>query len=353
VVVPDEALMLAEVLKRNGFYTYAYSTNAMLVEEKGMAQGFDEFFFGPALGEWVTTITVNRFEKGEIPQPFFAWLHYIDPHGPYDPPRRFGQLFVDDRFYDAKGTVQLGEKNHVLGEVPGYQQELGENAREQELDFYVARYDGEVRYLDAQISRLFLYLEENNLLNNTIVVFTADHGESLGDHNYYFEHGLFVYQHQIHVPLFIRLPGQQVGSRIEQPVQLLDLAPTLLELTGIPVPGSYQGRSLVPALAGRRLEDSPVYSQTPENLGRYKCVRMGWWKYIVDERGNEELYNLEDDPGETINLIDDRRDLANLLDAQLAHQDKAAKRADEVRELPFDKMDKASQEQLKALGYIQ
>ena len=122
--------------------------------------------------------------------------------------------------------------------------------RREETDYYIARYDGEIHSIDSQIQRLIENLESRGILDDALVIITADHGEGLGEHNYYFEHGWFIYQHQIHVPLLIRFPGQKKKRVIQTPAALSDLAPTILDILGISIPPAFHGRSLLPLIKG-------------------------------------------------------------------------------------------------------
>jgi arylsulfatase A-like enzyme len=311
-ILPGRFLTIAEVMKKHGLATVAYTSNANLIAKNGIARGFDEFTFFPGVAARLTGKVIKRLAKG-FDKKFFLWLHYIDPHGPYTPPAPYNTMFVNDEFYNPLLKVNLDytpmkgrNKNYVLGSVPLYQQDAFKgNPKKNELAFYISQYDGEIRYLDEEIKKLINYMNEKGLLENTIIVFTSDHGEGLGEHNYYFEHGWFAYQDQVSVPLFIYIPNEKKCMKIREPVELLDLAPTLVELLKILVPEDFQGKSLLRYLNGKKRKTGFIYSQTPKEYpDLYKTLRLGKWKYIIDRDGKEEFYNLARDPGETVNLAD-------------------------------------------------
>lgn len=361
-VLPRARRTLAEELQAHGFHTVAHTTNLLLNDRRGMDQGFDEFSStSPMDAAELTDWAIARLDAG-FEGRFFMWIHYTDPHGPYDPPAPNDRLFVGDEHYDPTRKVVLDyeripgfDPNLILGAVPIYQQEpLKDHERRTERDFYVARYDGEIHYLDQQLGRLFSYLEETGALADTMVVFTSDHGEGLGEHDYYFEHGWFVYQDQLHVPWLIRLPGQTPRS-IERPVELLDLAPTLVDLLGLPVTGHFQGTSLVPLVEDREIHPAPIYAVTPSEYPgqQYKGLRVGPIKYIVDHDDREELYDLAEDPLETKNLAAERpKQLAEFRE-WLASGPWEAGDPKKPIELPLEDASPEELEQLRALGYVQ
>ncbi len=241
----------------------------------------------------------------------------------------------------------------VLGAVPRYvQRPLREDPRRTEADYYAARYDGEIRSLDSQLERLLEELRGRGLLDRTLVALTSDHGEGLGEHDYYFEHGCFAYQHQVHVPLLLRIPGVAVGA-IRSPVEMVDLAPTVLDYLGVQSPPELQGASLRPLIEQRASAPRWIYSHTPvgEYPHHYRSVRVGPWKYIVDDSGNEELYHLERDPGEARNLAASRTELAEILRERIAEPPWAGAAA-ASEQLGEEELDDDTLRSLRALGYV-
>ena len=303
--ITGEFDMLAELFAGSGYQTAAVVSSFVLSAKFGFAKGFAHYEddFDPS-----TASTVSPEWKGhEVPagfdrradattdraihwleaerdseRPFFLFLHYFDPHLPYLPPGRFALHFSD-------GATEIEHK--------------------------IDRYDGEIAFSDFEMGRLLAALAEVGLDRDTIVVVTADHGESLMQRDYW-SHGLFVYEEEVRVPLILSWPGSIAAGRVlREPVELVDLAPTLVELAALDVDTVFEGRSLAKALLG----DTPLDAERPVFLmrkyfrgglaqgipaiGRRLGVRKGAWKYIVGpEEGTKELYNLQLDPGETVDL---------------------------------------------------
>lgn len=200
---------------------------------------------------------------------FFCWIHLYDPHAPYEPPEPYLSR------YGAAGLTGL--------------------------------YDGEIAFMDAQIGRLTQWLEEQNLDQKTILALMGDHGEGLGDHGE-LSHGYFIYDYAVHVPFLMITPFKELqGIRVRSQVRSIDLYPTLLEMTGAPIPKENQGESLLPLLfntgaVAHRLAYSE--SMTPAiqyGWGALHSLRTGKYKYI--EAPHPELYDLTSDALEKNNLI--------------------------------------------------
>ncbi len=324
-IVPPALQTMAEQYKAKGYGTAAFVAAYVLDSRWGLNQGFDTYF---------DNFDLSRFERvslGSIQRPanevldqalgwlaenkdrkFFTWIHLYDPHTPYEPP-------------------------------PPYDQEYPERP-----------YLGEIAFADSQLGRLWDFLEANRLLDSTFLVLAGDHGESLGQHEE-ITHGFFVYQEAIHVPLIIVTPFKRLqGRTVAQPVTLADIMPTLLDMTGFPVPAEVQGRSLVPGFfRPEGVEDEMAYSET-----YYPRYHYGWseLRAVQDRRfklilaPELELYDLEQDPTEKQNLAaakpaqvqDLRRRAETLFDtySQNAH------------ELDFKRVDEETREKLAALGYV-
>ena len=342
-----KARTLAEHLGRNGFETAGIIGNYVLTRDRaGLHLGFDTWIedLPQRIGvppddvpqRTATSLTDAALETAgsfDAERPWFLYLHYMDPHGLYAPPEEH------DRFESAAPDPIPDEvPEHPIHKRRVAEYNVPDEARLADGRADAARvrdlYDGEVHYADAQIGRLLADLEERGLLENTIVVVTSDHGESLGEHAYWFEHGFYAYEATCRVPLILDVPdpdAPEPGIR-HGDISLVDLAPTLLDLMGLPpltngdllAPSAPRGLSRADLL--RRDDDwgHPVFSEKIEraDLSRTiqgKAVRMGDWKLIRryfkeyepgrPEEGrmivlSEELYDLAADPGEQHNLID-------------------------------------------------
>jgi arylsulfatase A-like enzyme len=246
--------------------------------------------------------------------PFLLWVHMFDPHGPYEPPPPYDRLY--DPGYEGPPP---GSWYAMTAERRGHLVADPRAVRHME-----ALYAGEVSYVDEQIGRLVQYLEQENLLERTVVVFTSDHGESLTEHEYYFDHGHFLYDPGLMVPLIFRLPERRdAGTVVEEQAELIDVLPTLLGVLGVPPPPGVEGRDLLAPQTGserdgtgERVAYSAVFrGHTPDARGlmslrtrSYKYVRTSpWWSHYNRVPEREELYDLAEDPGETVNLIGDPR----------------------------------------------
>ena len=274
---------LAEELKARGYVTGGFVAAFMLNRQSGLGRGFDEFDdeFGKASGT-SSLLAEHRRRADEVEQragpwierasagaqPFFAWVHFYDLHSPYTPPPPYAARYVG------------------------------------------RPYDGEVAYADSVLGLVLARLDRLGIRERTLVVVTADHGEGLGEHGEA-EHGFFVYDTTVRVPLIMRWPGRlPAGLRSRIPARSIDLVPTILDLVGggTGMPGGLPGRSLTPAFqtAGAALADVAAYAETLFPRLHFDCtdlraIRLGGWKYI--EAPRPELYDLVRDPGETQNLF--------------------------------------------------
>jgi arylsulfatase A-like enzyme len=308
---------LAEILRGRGFRTAAFVASVVLDADRGLAQGFDRYASVPADARRIAPARQRRaddviadalqwLDDAGTTTPFFLWTHLYDPHAPYDPPEPYRTAFLDP-------------------------------------------YIGEIAFADAQIGRLLDALERRGVLDRTVVVVAGDHGESLGDHGER-DHGIFVYESVLRVPLIIRGP-RIPPRRVADVVRLTDVAPTILDLLGLPSP-PMDGVSLGSLLSGRTTRvDLEAYSESlyPRRLGwsPLRALRDGRFKLIDAPR--PELYDLERDPFEERNIHDERRSLADAMRRRLAilARERGLSRADGLAEPPA-----GLRERLAALGYV-
>jgi arylsulfatase len=286
---------LASELRARGFATGAVVSNVVLREGSGLDAGFDrydaELAEEEAVRRWPERIapettraalrTLDQLLATSAPQ-LFLWVHYQDPHGPYTPPGelRLRSLEAERRAPDAGRRLPLQPSDGQLGALPTYQA-LGD---EREVAFYRAGYDGEVRFTDAAIGELLDGVAARGLQERALIVFTADHGESLGEGDYWFAHGAYLSDPLVRVPLLIRAPGIAAERRPDV-ASLVDLYPTLVPLAARGrVPPFYPGRNLLAQDARRILSLAYFASLGGSRLPRIGIAR-GDYKYLAVLRG--------------------------------------------------------------------
>jgi len=322
---------LAETLGDAGYTSGAFVHNGWVMRGRGFEQGFDQFWsffeleraWGPArLTGWLTaidTLTTQRIRAFDgntnaatatdevidwmknVPQPFYGYVHYFDPHWPYRPPGEDGECMVNNiKSIKRISRGQMMFKNPLEDE---------ENERACEL------YRKEITYNSDQVARLLDTLDEMGIADNTIVVFTADHGHSLGEHDYWYHHGEFLYDASMSIPLIIKAPGQlEAGGVVEDQVRSIDVMPTLLGLAGVSHDGpEMDGVDLRTERAGPAFLETDI-SYFKWNKRRYvkgvrgklRGIRTPDWKLIYTPKkgpGVWELFDLNEDPGENKNLL--------------------------------------------------
>jgi arylsulfatase A-like enzyme len=335
VSLPDDANTLAELLRSNGYDSAAFASSWVLDPRFGWSQGFevydatfpedgatmDEESIGYPGAFWLehdfagldrraseTHEAASRW-LGVAQEPFFLFVHYFDPHLPYLPPYNYWSR-VRGLEFDVTG------RSH-----PGLTPE--------QIRRRITSYHGEVVFVDDAISALLARLRQLQFARPTLLVVTADHGEGLGNHGWMW-HGVFLYDEMTRVPLlFVWLEPRRATARIATPVGLGDVAPTIAALAGLPpLPGA-DGRSLAdsvrdgvepqerPLFGHQRAYDPSSFESLPGLPGRKLSVRTQRWKLIRNWGGEDELYDLEVDPGEERNRLRDERQVATRLDALL------------------------------------
>jgi arylsulfatase A-like enzyme len=260
----------------------------------------------------------------EAPEPFFLFVHYFDPHAPYA-----GWPALVARVPEDFARREAAERiDGLRAVIPGIDRA--------QLVHVLRNYQAEVLAVDRALGALLAALDERGLRDRTLVVVAADHGEGLGQHGT-LDHAPNIYEEQVRVPLLLRWPGSlAAGRRIAAPVGLVDVAPTIADLTGVPFEAELDGRSLRAALETGAVRDPrPILGRRQRYERSYQghrgtkfFVRSGRWKYIRATEDPDELYDLEADPMERFDLHDANPEtaarLGGILDAALArHPDRA------------------------------
>lgn len=251
---------------------------------------------------WTASEAINFLETRDPSMPYFLKVSFARPHSPYDPPEYYFNMYKD-REVPQPAVGDWAEVNDVAEDAAYFDAWRGRRSPEETRRARQAYY-GQVSHLDNQIGRLLVYLRDAGQLDDTLFVFTSDHGDMLGDHNLWRK--TYAYEGSARVPMAVKLPRSMregVQSRVDAPVSLYDIMPTLLAAAGVPVPESVEGSSLLPLIYGKAEgwrqylhgEHSPCYSPMQE----MQYVTDGKYKYIwFPHTGAEQLFCLEDDPQE-------------------------------------------------------
>jgi arylsulfatase A-like enzyme len=272
-------------------------------------------------------------------------MQYMSPHHPYDPPPPYDK-FVPDR--SITPVTWYPKKSYFVFEH-------GEPLSEPQRQDMIARYDGDILFADTMVGRLLDELRRQDLLERTVVIITADHGEEFYDHQNW-GHGQSVYDELIHVPLIVRVPGEERrGRRIGQPVMSVDVMPTLLALTGSESPPDLAGGSLVPPLRGGESTAAPeAYSELVYTYGGARALVEDHEKLVTKTQSEEtrrELYDVAADPREQQNLVERQTDGGDGLARRMAAvQTWAGQR---VAQATDAHVGAETSNRLKALGYVQ
>ncbi len=365
--------LLAEMLREAGYRTVALGSNPHLSSAYGYDRGFEVFdsnlvpwiqsrqhqllkhlnrFFNVARGllpylpaSTLTAKALRFLRRRPAAKPWFLWLHYMDVHEPYCPPRRHAARF--------QSTERPKLSNRALWRKalsqPG---EINENERQHLIDLY----DAEINFADEQIGRLLMHLQQLDSLDSTLVIVTADHGEEFGEHGQ-FSHRFKLYDELLWVPLLMRLPLGKLSDRsptagqvVTAQVRLLDLAPTILDLLNLD-DGPFEGTSLLPLIQGRDETSRIAISETQPKTGLYAIRHKGWKLILNVQTGSVELYNLRQDPRETSNCVHTAPLMASKLEAQLRrHLQRTGSNAFSQTE---SEMDHLTTDRLRALGYVE
>jgi arylsulfatase A-like enzyme len=358
----DSEVTLAERLSAGGYAPAGFSANFRLTSELGFAQGFHHWgLFDPTghktRGSELRDPVVGwlNANSGELARPWVLYLQYMEPHAPYEPPEPYRTRYAGAEL--AAADAAAANLKMEKANFPA--------VSDAELALLGSLYDGEVASVDQELRDLFAILERQNLLRDAVVIITADHGEEFREHGG-LSHGYTLYNDNIRVPLIIVAPGAQAGRVVQANVSLLDLAPTLLELLGLPPEPRFEGRSLAAQLHGpsasERLfgagdgTDRSVLSEllptgNPFDLRRHRqALVRGELKLVVPLAGPAEAYDLANDPGERAPnrpaVVAQAPPLVGALLATTAALQ--ARAASTPQRVPVDA---ATQERLRALGY--
>lgn len=360
----DAVTTLGEALHAHGYETAAFTGGGFVAARYGFDQGFDVFeenrtrFDGfaatfPRLRDFLQR-REERPGRNRSKPPLFLFVHTYDIHEPYRARSPF------DRFFSRRTLKSLSERLGYAATPAELNQHLEDVDAEMAGDVRDL-YDNGIRATDMALKWFFELLRQHGLYDDAIVVVLSDHGEEFLDHGR-FGHGATVYEELAHVPLLLRLPGARHRGRIvTEPVALLDLAPTLLELAGAPVPDSFRGRSLVPLLEGRSpaAPESRAFLLHDPTVPEVRGLLRDGWKLIDLPDARKELYDLDTDPAERHDEAATSTRTADLAADLAARVDRAHEEGPEHgwEAVPMEgeqaTMSDEAREQLEALGYAQ
>lgn len=367
----EDRPFLSELLRDSGYTTVGYHSNPHLGPEKNYNYGFDIFndgeeerddantiinfvderldsdsqiysilrrlwhVLGSATGasayeraESITDNAIDWFSEWGGEQ-FFMWIHYMDVHYPFQPPNEHLEAIG----HNPIAARRVASLNDAFQESPN-------SLTDEDIADLRALYRGELHYVDSNIGRIIDALSERGVRNDTMIVFTADHGEAFGEHNRWGHHP-YMYDELLRVPLIVDQPDREPGT-IDTQVSLIDLVPTICDVFGIEQPEELQGENLFEKDDGVELATSMggerLVARTPE----WKCL----W-HVPDDK--VELYKPDSDPGETTDVSDEHPDVVSRLKGEMQdYRDEA--RSKDI-ELPEVEESEAVKQRLRDLGY--
>jgi len=326
-VLSDSIPTLLEILKKKGYSTGFISGHGGLDNFK---RGFDKF---ENMYEKANKITYEAllWIKSHRNKRFFLWIHYMDTHN---------------------NSIGVPEEKHFI-----------KNITKEELNTYISQYDEAISYVDSQIGILLEKLSSLGLHEKNLIIITADHGQEMCEHGICFNHGGFLWDSAIKVPLIFYFPKLFSKNRIiSQQAQHIDIAPTICDILKLKKPKTFEGKSLLPLIKGKDIQSRFAFSEHKENKGDLSSGKWVYSKFSIrtskfkliytfnsDSRGYE-LYNLKEDPQELNNLIDKEKEQFEFLKKKLEEWMNRPK----PKIAPLTKpIDEKTKEKLKSLGYLQ
>jgi len=364
--LPPSYTSLQKCLKQAGYNTLTVISNPWLKTQKHLfIEGFNHYQF---VGEsWDiqeinnTTEKVTQAVLDLLGKQFnssgknFFYIHYLDPHDPYTPPVDYGffsgktptdSLLTSGDVHSISGEIEVKDrckKDPDYSEIP-HPKPLSKN----DLNYLISKYDVEIRHVDSNMAKLIARLQEMNILQDSLIVITSDHGEEFLEHGC-FRHGFQLYEETIYIPLIFYWAGHFTPMYKENIVSGIDIAPTILELCKIKTPAHMCGRNIL----AKKLDEEPILFCTYYVNQKQRGMRDGNWKLIENLKSDETMiYNIRNDPDERNNLFDNNQKKWNhlfksferlLLKHAPSKDEKSSKKL---------KIDPETKEQLEALGYL-
>ncbi len=345
----EDQLTMAEIFQQSGYRTGAFVSCSILSSKYGFSQGFDEYNekftrnysrdHVERDARHVTKAAISWLSSSKE-KPFFLWVHYFDPHTPYQ----------------KHASRDLDNEVGKYAFIRGIEKERSEDRLARHLPMIKKLYADEVAYTDDHVGKLMGELRRLGVIDNTLVILNSDHGEELFDHNFFHGHYKSMHQSVLHVPLIFRFPrALPGGQRIDDVVENIDILPTVLSAVGIKHPKGLSGYDLLAPMKGaKKMPRRIAWAQREP----YKRMPGGdafaaWadrWKFISFSRAKNQLFNLEKDPSEHFNTIDTEPKRASVFEKELQTW---RGRGNHMQAVDRTQLEAESLMVLKNLGYVQ
>lgn len=353
----DRTKTLAKVLRQAGYKTGAVVSTAVLKNSKNLNQGFDVYYhnFGleqsknqeawevKGIAEDANRLALDWLAGLGRDKKFFLFINYYDIHAPYIEQEGFNNLFDPA----APAFINYLKREWTAMPEPSWKRKI------------ITFYDRSIAYTDHFVGRLWDKLEELGLRDRTIIMITSDHGNGLYQHHDYWSHGKYLYDEQIRIPLLLLLPGEEKCRKISRIVETIDIFPTILDLLGIEIPSQIDGSSTVPLLERKDYhKPNRAYAmRKPDDnsgnlLPRQFCLRMPEDKLISTIGGEQEFYDLKNDPFEKMNIYSRLEKEKGKFISELTSEGEKWLDIKELEKLKPGNPDQETLKELRSLGYI-
>jgi len=358
----DGFTTLPEMVAARGWPTASFTTVKWLTGFFGMDQGFAEVksFYEPGTGRAAPDVTQRSlaFVQRHAAEPFLLFSHYFNAHAPYTPPAPYDGMYYDgDPRAPGRPVCDFLESDAVRLQAPG------QNARLYrwlngitDLEYPVRQYAADVTFTDASVGALLDGLKAAGVYDDALIVAVGDHGEHLGEHDFWFTHAL-PYRETVHVPLIVKFPGgRHAGAVVDRAVSITDVVPTVLAALGIAVPAGLDGVDLAPVIADPEAPSrSRLVAEQGSSEADYRKMLIGdGWTLLAHAAGGKlsyELYDRRSDPGETVDVAADHPDVVARLSREL-WRICGERRLTAAAALPTLDLNARDRERLRSLGYV-
>lgn len=371
IALGSKITTLAELLKREGFITAAFTGGGQLAKEYKLDQGFD--IYNDRGGSVIDILNRTlRWLDENKDQRFFLFFHTYETHHPYEPPPPYDRLF----YPEYEGNLGRQIKAYILEQINDKSLEIGPD----DLKHIVAQYDGEIAFTDSRLKHLFIALKDWGLWEKTLIVFTSDHGEEFNEHGIVGWHSHTLYDELLKIPLIIKFPDSAFkGVIIEQQTRGIDILPTIMDILGFQKPDMIQGVSLLPLIKNPQIKMSLPALSEREGSELNKSLRSDNYKFHYEaskeddltkfekqlsemffykkdtylDSNHKEFYAIKTDPEETENLYNSHRGLATIFQKEIENLEEENRLLSSSFDTESIEPNKDLIEKLKALGYLQ